>query len=100
VFAFWDGFDTRAHGLAAVTMFLFLAIAVGINAWQRRHDPAPRVYFWLYASIALLMVAAAIVMFPLGSGWDHMVLVLESTEITLFAVFWLVQTKEHWNETA
>ncbi len=100
VFALWDDFDTRAHGLAAVTMFLFLAIAVGLNAWQRRDDPAPRVYFWLYASIAFLMVAAAAVMFPMGSSWDHMVLVLEATEITLFAAFWLVQTKEHWNETA
>ena len=80
-------------------MFLFLAIAVGLNAWQRRDDPALRVYFWLYASIAFLMVAAAIVMFPLGSSWDHMVLVLEATEITLFAVFWLVQTTEHWDET-
>lgn len=99
VFAFWDDFDTRAHGLAAVTMFLFLAIAVGINAWQHRHDPAPRIYFWLYAAIAFSMIAAAIVMFPLGSSWDHMVLVLEATEITLFAVFWLAQTKEHWHET-
>jgi hypothetical protein len=98
LFAFWGDFDTRAHGLAAVTMFLFLAIAVGLNAWQRRADPARRVYFWLYASIAFLMIAAAIVMFPLGSGWDHMVLVLEATEITLFAVFWLVQTTEHWDE--
>ncbi len=99
VFAFWDGFDIRAHGLAAVTMFLFLAIAVGLNAWQQRNTPTARVYFWLYASIAFSMVAAAVVMFPMGSGWDHMVLVLEATEITLFAVFWLVQTKEHWNET-
>ena len=99
VFAFWDGFDMRAHGLAAVTMFLFLAIAVGLNARQQRNTPTARAYFWLYASIAFSMVAAAVVMFPMGSGWDHMVLVLEATEITLFAVFWLVQTKEHWNET-
>jgi hypothetical protein len=100
LFAFWDGFDTRAHGLAAVAMFAFLAVAVGINAWHHRNDPAPRAYFWIYAAIAGLMVAAGAVMLPFGSSWDHMVLVLEATEITLFAVFWLVQTKEHWNETA
>lgn len=99
VFAFWDDFDTRAHGLAAVSMFLFLAVAVGLNAWQRRNDPGPRVYFWLYASIASAMILAGVVMFPLGSRWEHMVLVLEATEITLFAIFWLVQTREHWNET-
>lgn len=100
VFAVWDDFDTRAHGFAAISMFLLLAVAVGINAWQRHLDPGPRVYFWLYAMIATLMIAAGAVMFPLGSRWDHMVLVLEGTEITLFAVFWLVQTHEHWNETA
>jgi len=26
-------------------------------------------------------------------------LILEATEITLFAIFWLVQTREHWGET-
>ncbi len=99
LFVWWDDFDTRAHGIAAVLMFLFLAFAVGGNAWSRRHDPAPRTYFWLYATIAAAMVVAPAIMFPLGSQWEHMVLVLEATEITLFAVFWLVQTKEHWGET-
>ena len=45
------------------------------------------------------MLIAPAIMVPLGSSWRHMVLVLEATEITLFAVFWLVQTKEHWRET-
>jgi len=99
LFVWWDDFNTRAHGIAAVLMFLFLALAVGGNAWTRRNDPGPRTYFWLYASIAAAMVLAAAIMFPLGSSWRHMVLVLEATEITLFAIFWLVQTKEHWGET-
>jgi len=99
LFIWWDDFDTRAHGIAAVLMFLFLALAVGGNAWKRRHDPGPRIYFWLYTTIAAAMVIAPAIMFPLDSQWQHMVLVLEATEITLFAVFWLVQTKEHWGET-
>jgi hypothetical protein len=99
LFVWWDGFNTRAHGIAAVLMFLFLALAVGGNAWDRRHDAGPRTYFWLYASIAGAMVLAAAIMFPLGSSWQHMVLVLEATQITLFAIFWLVQTREHWGET-
>jgi hypothetical protein len=99
LFATWDDFNTRAHGISAVVMFLFLALAVGGNAWDRRRDAAPRTYFWLYASIASAMVIAAAIMFPLGSSWQHMVLVLEGTEITLFAIFWLVQTREHWGET-
>jgi hypothetical protein len=39
-----------------------------------------------------------IVMLRLGG--DHTVLVLEAFEITLFAVFWVVQTIENWDETA
>jgi hypothetical protein len=99
VFALWDDFDTRAHGLAALAMFLLLAVAVGINAWHRRNDPGARVYVWIYASIAAAMVISGAVMLPFGSRWTHMVLVLEATQIALFATFWLAQTKEHWNET-
>ena len=80
-------------------MWFLLAVAVGLNAWEHRNDPGPRVYFWLYGTIAVAMILAGLVMFPLGSRWAHMVLVLEATEIVLFAAFWLVQTREHWNET-
>jgi hypothetical protein len=31
-------------------------------------------------------------------GGEHTVFVLEAYEITLFAVFWMVQTGENWNE--
>ncbi len=98
-FSSWDDFDIEAHRFAAIAMFAFLAAAVGGNAWQRRADATGRVYFWLYVAIAALMVVSAIVMFLLKSGWEHMVLILELTEITLFAAFWLVQTNEHWHET-
>ena len=99
LFVVWDDFNTRAHGIAAVLMFLFLALAVGGNAWERRKDAGRRTYFWLYASIAAAMLIAPAIMIPLGSSWAHMVLILEATEITLFAIFWLVQTREHWGET-
>jgi hypothetical protein len=99
LFYTWDGFDTRAHGIAAVLMFVFLAMAVGSNAWQRRLDASPRAYFWWYAVIATLMVLIGVGLFSFGRGWDHMVLALEAIEITLFAIFWLVQTHEHWHET-
>ena len=99
-FVWWDDFATRAHGLAAVLMFLFLALAVGGNAWERRNDPTARTYFLLYAGIAVAMIAVPVALFPFGSSWAHMVLVLEAVEITLFAAFWLAQTREYWNETA
>ena len=100
LFVWWDDFPTRAHGLAAVLMFLFLALAVGGNAWELRNDPSARGYFATYVAIATGMIIAPLVMFPLGSDWNHMVLVLETVMIVLFAAYWLLQTREHWNETA
>ncbi|MDZ7675547.1 MAG: hypothetical protein U5K30_10820 [Acidimicrobiales bacterium] len=98
-YAWWDDFGTRAHGIAAAVMFVFLAMAVGGKAWNLRLDPEKTIYVRLYAAIAALMIGSGVVMFPLG-GWDHRILVLEATEIALFAAFWLAQTKEHWYEAA
>jgi hypothetical protein len=99
-FAWWDDFDTLAHGVAAVAMFAFLAAAVGGAAWQLRNRPTDRFYLWIYTAIAALMVAAALFLFTVGSSWEHRTLILETIEIALFAAFWLAQTAQHWNETA
>ena len=96
-FNVWNDFNTDSHFVAAIAMFVFLAGAVGGNAWEHRHR-APRPYFWLYAVIVGLMAAAALILVALSSGWRHVQLFLEGIQITLFAAFWLVQTKEHWNE--
>jgi len=96
----WDDFDTRAHGIAAVLMFAFLAAAVAGNAWRLKDVPTDRVYFWLYTAIAVAMVVAAVVLLTFGRGWEHMALILETIEIALFGAFWLAQTAQHWNETA
>ncbi|MDH3300043.1 MAG: hypothetical protein OES24_06010 [Acidimicrobiia bacterium] len=92
----WDAFPTQAHGWAAVLMFLFLALGIGVNAWERRHIPKHRRYAGIYAVISALMVGVGIVFLAALRGWSHMVLVLEITEITLFAAFWVAQTVEHW----
>jgi hypothetical protein len=99
-FGLWDGFYTRAHSIAAIVMFAFLAAAVAGNAWERRGSESGRMYFWLYTAISASMVVAAVVLLAVRSQFEHAVLVLETIEILLFAAFWLVQTREHWNETA
>jgi hypothetical protein len=81
-------------------MFAFLAAAVGGAAWQLRNRSTDRFYFWIYTAIAVLMVAAALFLFTVGSNWEHRTLILETIEIALFAAFWLAQTAQHWNETA
>ena len=98
-FWLWHAFDTRAHFIAAITMFAFLAAAASGTAREHRRDQASQTYFRLYTAIASLMVGSAFVIFVMRFTWNHRVLVLEGTEITLFAAFWLVQTAEHWNET-
>ena len=97
-FHYWDGFEAHAHFYSAIGMFGFLAFAIASNAVQRRKDP-PKVYFWLYTAIALSMIGSGAVMLALQSKLEHMVFILEATEIALFATFWLVQTKELWNDT-
>ena len=98
LFRYWDDFDTKMHGYAAVAMFAFLAVAVGLNAWTRRDTRD--LYFWLYTVIAALMIVTAIVVFAVGKKWDHGVLILETIEIAMFAAFWIVQTIEQWSDKA
>jgi hypothetical protein len=97
-FRFWDDFDERAHGLAAVTLFVFLAVAVLLNAGAVRGVPGKQVFFVLYLGIFVAMIVAAIPL--LFSGWEYNVLFVEAVEIVLFAVFWAVQTVELWDTTA
>ncbi len=92
----WDAFPTQAHGWAAVLMFGFLALGIGVNAWERRNKPEHRRYAGLYAVIAVLMIAVGLVMLTAFRSWAYMVLVLEIIEIALFAIFWMAQTVEHW----
>lgn len=94
----WDAFPTQAHGFAAVLMFGFLALGIGVNAWERRDKPEHRRYAALYAAISVLMVGVGVVFLTALQGWSHMVLVLEIIEIGLFASFWVAQTVEHWGE--
>jgi hypothetical protein len=93
----WDEFPVHAHNIAATGMFVFLALA---SWWNSRGET--KGYRRTYRAIALAMVGALVVILALaatlGDRWDHSILVLEATELTLFAVYWLVQTRDHWRE--
>lgn len=89
------GFEVHAHLLTAGAMFAVLAVVAAINAIECRR--AHRLwYFRLYLGIAALMAAAAGL---LALRWKHKLFATEVIEITLFAAFWLVQTRELWNDT-
>ncbi|HEX2295718.1 MAG TPA: hypothetical protein VHN37_10460 [Actinomycetota bacterium] len=93
----WSGFYKQVHGLAALFMFVFLTGAVIAKALSNR-DGESRTYFVLYAVLAFLMPVGGIAITVLGIGGDHETFVVEAYEIVLFAVFWLIQTWENWDE--
>lgn len=99
---FWKGrtlFTEKAHYTAAILMFVFIFAVVVLNArgfGSKTGGPATRNR---YAIIAALMLLSAVVIGAAGkAGWDYWVLAIETALITLFAVFWVVQTEELWNE--
>ena len=54
VFALWDDFETRAHGLAAIAMFLLLAVAVGLRVLDGNLDLEPALIVLILAPEAYL----------------------------------------------
>lgn len=93
-------FTGRAHGIAAGLMFLSIAVAVLHTAFRRElRDTSLRP---TYIALALVMVATLVVaVIVLWGGTDlfHFVLVVELIEIVAFVTFWILQTREHWQET-
>lgn len=105
VFAFArDFFLDNAHYAAAITMFAGIFGVVVLNALgfhrkqQAKREATPPPYRNRYAVIAGLMLAGAGGMAAWNAtvGWDHAVLFIEGTLITLFGTFWVLQTEELW----
>jgi uncharacterized membrane protein HdeD (DUF308 family) len=94
----WGDFNTRAHGLAAVFMFVFLTAAIIVKAIEHRHE-RDKAWFWVYSAIAALMILGAVIIsVPPRIFDDYTTFALEAYEIAFFAAYWIVQTAENWNE--
>jgi len=92
-------FTRTAHYAAAVLLFGCIVLVACSNArgYQRvtgAGSPRNR-----YAAIAAAM-ALSVIVFGLAGllGWDYWLIALETALISLFAVFWVIQTVELWNE--
>lgn len=101
-----DSFIAHGHDFSAIPMFLCIVAVVWLNARgvQRavREGAAPTThsrYVATYRGIALAMLVAlvATVAINLATSSTTLVLWVEVVLISLFAVFWLVQTRELWN---
>ncbi len=94
-----------AHNVAAVGFFLLVAAVAAIAAWRPQRSPER--FRPAYAGvaigilIALLGLAAALLSAVAGGKITRpvpWVLLGETVALALFAVFWLLQTVELWNE--
>lgn len=93
-----DLFDRRAHFTAAILMFVCIFCVVVINAWEvmkdKKQTASSRRNF--YPAVAIAMAAASVVI--VVDHGEYWVIVIEGTLISLFAVFWGIQTWELWRE--
>lgn len=118
---FWnDVFQRRAHGAAAVAMFVAIWLAVMVNAdfpgvirkllavlyrWLRVPEPshsddsihATRFRRWYRATAVVMALAGVVLGLAVRAGVNHAVFWLEVAEIVPFAGFWLLQTIEGWH---
>ena len=93
----WDDFYTRVHGYSAVAMFVFLIGAVVGKALERRREGA-MVWFPLYALCEQLKGIGAALISLTRVFDEHTVFVLEAYEIGFFALYWIAQTVDNWDE--
>ena len=93
-------FVDHGHDVAAISMFAFILLNACLNALNRRRAPTGKPWRvnW-YAVVAVLMVAATVawVLVGLVGHWPYWPIGIESSLITLFAVFWVLQTIELWD---
>lgn len=90
---FRDVFLAHAHGTSAILLFVFLWLAIGANV--RVHKKEGQGWVFPYRAVLLVMILGIPVSLVFGG---HRILVLEAWEITAFAVYWILQTVENWDE--
>jgi hypothetical protein len=99
-----DAFGITPHVVAAVSMFGFLALVVGVNGLAAVVRDAPRRYATAYFLIATGMFVTVIVAGVASvCGWGegvNLVFWVEWVLLAAFLAFWLVQTAELWDEEA
>jgi hypothetical protein len=101
-------FEVAAHYVAAIPMFLILLVVMVLNArskartdagqdgrTEQRADLANRYSTLAAATIALVVPLLAA---KWALGWEHALLWTEVVVVLAFAVFWVLQTIELWDE--
>ncbi len=85
---------THGHVIATVAFFaVFGAVAI-LHAFPRTTAPPPRALRVIYTGIAALLGLVLIAYLTTS----NVALLAESVALALFAVFWIVQSIEKWND--
>jgi hypothetical protein len=101
-----DSFIAHGHDLSAIPMFLCVVAVVWLNARDVQKavqagavESTRSRYVAMYRTVAVAMLVAlvATVAVNLATASTTVVLWVEVVLITLFAVFWVIQTTELWN---
>jgi hypothetical protein len=95
----WKSFPDYAHGWSAAAMFAALgaaAVGNGVNSkTPRRHAR-----WYLGVGIGMLIIGITYKVTSIWNvQWSHEVLEVETLEISLFVLFWIIQSRERWNWT-
>ena len=92
-------FVASGHLVAAGAMFTFIFLTVCLTAVDfRTSRTARRGNRYTWVAVLMALAAGVHVVLIVALHWDHWALSLETTLILLFALFWLLQTVELWNE--
>lgn len=100
-------FIEHAHDLAAVAMFLAVVVVVWVNSRDVQdavggHAAEQGVrarYVTVYRGISAAMLATlALAVIGHLANWSNALLTVEILLITLFGGFWVIQTRELWNQ--
>jgi hypothetical protein len=102
-FWWWPSFPKYAHGWSAAAMFAALGLAALVNGLSRPvASKARSTYGPSYLAVGVVMLVVGIGYMATSlthHQWSYEVLEVEAVEITLFVVFWIIQSVERWNWT-
>jgi hypothetical protein len=94
-----DFFVSNVHDVAAGLMFLCIFLVVCINTREYKDKGPATSVRNRYGFIAVAMgISVGLFLIATAVHWDYRVLGIEVALISLFAAFWVIQTKDLWHE--
>ena len=93
----YGGFTDNAHNWFAGLMFVALNIAMVAEAIEARKRSSKYSGWYWFLSGLMALAGPAVWGIAAAKGVNHHILIIEAWEITVFAVFWVVQTADNWH---